>query len=42
VLPALYLFIGWFEFMFVQAPFAATSFIFMIEPLAATSRAAAR
>ena len=37
------LFIGWFEFMLVQAPLAATSFIFMgwgsfgsvIEPLAA-------
>jgi len=43
VLTALYLFIGWFEFMLVQAPLAATSFIFMgwgsfgsvIEPLAA-------
>jgi len=29
VLTALYLFIGWFEFMLVQAPLAATSFIFM-------------
>jgi len=45
VLTALYLFIGWFEFMLVQAPLAATSFIFMgwgsfgsvIEPLAACS-----
>ena len=39
----LYLFIGWFEFMLVQVPLVATSFIFMgwgsfgsvIEPLEA-------
>ena len=48
MLTALYLFIGLFEFMLVQAPLAATSFIFMgwgsfgsvIEPLAALAPAA--